>query len=160
MVRSRQIVRKLAWWLALIGYDRNDRSVSHRIYLVYAGIFWSIWFFAMFSLFAGPALRVLLWLGVSPPSQAAAVFGTLVLLGWGLYQLYQATRCSPIVFSENDAYLLCQAPVPGSATALAWLLGDWSSRPPFWAADEHRHDGLPSRIPRNQASMADMPATL
>jgi hypothetical protein len=37
MVRSRQIARKLAWWLALIGYDPHDHSLSHRIYLVYPG---------------------------------------------------------------------------------------------------------------------------
>jgi hypothetical protein len=131
MVRSRQIARKLAWWLALIGYDPHDHSLSHRIYLVYASIFYSVWLFAVFSLFAGPAITVLKALSVSSLNQAAATLSTLALLGWGLYQLWQATRRSPLVFSENDAY---QAPVPGNAVALAWLLGDWfEPAAPFWA---------------------------
>ena len=134
MVRSRQIARKLAFWLALIGYNPYDRSLTHRIYLVYAAIFMSGWLFAVLSLFAGTAADILRALGFSPVNQAAAALSTLALLGLGLYQLWQATRSSPFVFSENDAYLICQAPVPGSAVALTWFLGGWyEPAAPFWA---------------------------
>ena len=64
-------------------------------------------------------------LGITPLNQAATALITLVLLGWGLYRLWRATRLSPIVFSENDAHLICQTPVSRSSVALAWLLGDW-----------------------------------
>ncbi len=135
MVRSRQIVRKLVWWLALIGYDPHDHSLSHRIYLVYASMFLSGWFLAVFSLFSGPAGTVLQIVGVLPVNHAAAALTALVLLSWGLYQLWQATRCSPFVFSENDAHLICQTPAPGSAVALTWFLGDWfEPAAPFWAS--------------------------
>ena len=33
LVRSRQMVSDFAFWLAIIGYNRRDRSLSHRIYL-------------------------------------------------------------------------------------------------------------------------------
>ncbi len=159
MVRSRQIARKLAWWLALIGYDPHDHSLSQRIYLVYAGIFWSGWFFAIFSLFAGPAMTLLKALGVSPVDQAAAALSSLVLLSWGLYQLWQATRSSPFVFSENDAYLICQAPVPGSAVALAWFLGDWfEPAAPFWAGAVTLSIALVDYRLEHKVSIADLPA--
>lgn len=126
MVRSRQIARKLSfWWVTLSGYDARDRSLSNRIYLLYAALFWAAWFFVVFSYFAGPAIRLLLALKLASLNQAAASLGMLALLGWGLYSLYQATRRSPLVFSETDAHVLCQAPVPGEAVALLWLLGAW-----------------------------------
>jgi len=134
MVRSRQIIRKLAWWLAMIGYDLHDHSLTHRIFLVYASIFWSVWFLAMFSLFASPATILLNALSVSSLNRAAAILIALGLLAWGLVLLWKAMRRSPIVFSENDAYLICQAPVPPHAVALTWLLGDWfEPAAPFWA---------------------------
>ena len=33
-LRSRQESRKLAYWLSLVAYDRGDRSLSNRIYLL------------------------------------------------------------------------------------------------------------------------------
>lgn len=134
MVRSRQIVRKLAWWLTVLGYDHRDRSLTNRIYQVYVTIFWGWWFFVVLSLFTGPAKTILSALGFTPFSQAATLLTTLALLGWGLYKLWQATLRSPFVFSENDAHLICQTPVPRSSVALAWLLGDWFEPAlPFWA---------------------------
>jgi hypothetical protein len=134
MVRSRQIARKLVFWLALIGYNPRDHSFSHRLYLIYATIFMSGWGFAMLSLFAGAADNLLMRLGFTPVSQAAAALSTLILTIWALFLLWQVTRRSPFIFSENDAYLICQTPVPGSAVALLWFLGDWFEvAAPFWA---------------------------
>ena len=53
MVRVRQMESQFAFWLALIGYDKRDKSVTHRIYLVYAMVFMAIWVFAVFTLLAG-----------------------------------------------------------------------------------------------------------
>ena len=80
MVRSRQIARKLSfWWVTLSGYDARDRSLSNRLYLVYASLFWIIWFFVAFSYFAGPAKTILQALGITPLNQAASVLITLIV---------------------------------------------------------------------------------
>jgi len=81
---------QLAWWLALIGYNPLDHTLSQRIYLVYAGIFWSVWLWS-YQLLAGPATVVLKALNVSPIDQAAAVLSILAMVGWGMYQL-----CRPL----------------------------------------------------------------
>ncbi|HEX7975246.1 MAG TPA: hypothetical protein VF498_12620, partial [Anaerolineales bacterium] len=134
MVRSRQIARKLAFWLAAIGYNSRDRSLGHRVYLVYALIFMSGWGFAVLSLFAGATADLLNRLGFTPVNQAAAALSTLVLVAWALVLLWQVTHRSPLIFSEDDAYLICQTPAPGSAVALFWFLGDWfEPAAPFWA---------------------------
>ncbi len=161
LVRSRQIARKLTWWLTLLGYDPHDHSLAHRIYLVYASLFWGIWFFAVFSLFAGPATTVLTALGISPLNQAAVVLSLLALLSWGLFKLWQATRRSPLVFSENDAYLICQAPVPGSSVAVSWLLGDWfEAVAPFWIGAVTLSIALVDYGLEGKVSLADLPTYL
>ena len=134
MVRSRQIARKLAFWLAIIGYNTRDHSLGHRIYLVYAGIFMSGWCFAVLSLFAGAGANLLNALNFASANLAVAQMVTLTLLAWALYTLWQVTRRSPFVFSENDAYLICQTPAPRSAVAVAWFVGDWFEPAAlFWA---------------------------
>jgi hypothetical protein len=134
MVRSRQIAHKLVFWLALIGYNPRDRSLTHRIYLVYALIFMGGWGFAVLSLFAGATADLLKMIGFTPVNQAVAALSTLVLIIWALVLLWQVTRRSPFIFSENDAYLICQTPAPGRAVALFWFLGDWFEPAiPFWA---------------------------
>src|SRR5574342_104344 len=125
LVRSRQIAQKLSFWLTLIGYDPRDHSLSHRIYLVYASIFMSLWGFAMLSLVAGGAARALTLPGIGSANQAAARISLLVLVIWFFYQLWQVSRRSPFVFSEEDAYLICQTPVRRSIVAISWFLGDW-----------------------------------
>lgn len=117
--------KKLAFWLALIGYDSRDRSLSHRIYLVYASIIMSLWGFAMLSLVAGAAATGLTGTGIGSTNQAAAGLSLLVLVVWFLYQLWQVSRRSPFVFSEEDAHLMCQTPVRRSFVAVSWFAGDW-----------------------------------
>jgi len=134
MVRSRQIAQKLSFWLMLIGYDPRDTSLSHRIYLIYASIFMSLWGFAVLSLAAGATATMLTVTGFDSVNQAAARISLLILVVWSLYQLWQVSRRSPFVFSEEDAYLICQTPVKRSIVAIFWFLGDWLTQAlPFWA---------------------------
>lgn len=142
LVRSHQIASELRYWLTYIGYDRRDKSLSHKIYLGYATLFFIVWGFAMLSLlatFAGGLLKGLAagldTLGLATPlPYAAAGTVSLVLLGWWLFGAFKAGRVSPLTFSEDDAALICQAPVSRPAVALFWLLGDWiKSGPFFWA---------------------------
>jgi hypothetical protein len=134
MVRSRQIAQKLSFWLMLIGYDPHDHSLSHRIYLVYASIFMSLWGFAVLALAAGATAKMLTESGIGSANRAAAQISLFILVIWSLYQLWQVSRRSPFMFSEEDAYLICQTPVKRSFVALSWFVGDWFTRAlPFWA---------------------------
>jgi hypothetical protein len=126
LVRSRQMASDLRYWLILTGYNRADRSLSQKIYMVYAAIFFSLWGMAMLSFLASTARQVLNALGVSSILSAASGLLSLLLLGWWLYQLYRAGRSSPLAFSEDDAYLICQTPVNRRSLAFAWLIGPWA----------------------------------
>ena len=134
MVRSRQIAEKLSFWLTLIGYDPHDHSLSHRIYLIYAAVFMSLWAFAVLSLAASATAGMLTVLGIGSVNQAAAQISLLIFVIWSAYQLWQVSRRSPFVFSEEDAYLICQTPVKRSIVAISWFVGDWFAQAlPFWA---------------------------
>jgi hypothetical protein len=143
MVRSRQILSRFRFFLAIFGYDRNDRSLTHKIYLVYAAVFYTLWSFAVLSLLAGATARILEDIGrlggqpngtpISVPQMAVGI-STLGLLIWFILAAYRASRRSPIIFSEEDAYLVCQTPADRRAVALSWLAGQWPpGAAPIWA---------------------------
>jgi hypothetical protein len=133
-IRSRQMATEFRFWLAITGYNPRDRSLSQRIYLVYAAVFFSIWGFAVLSMLAAAAAGLLTGITPSAPVTAAAGLSTLALAVWGLYRLFLATRRSPIAFSEDDRYLICQTPADRRAIAIAWFPGAWiASALPFWA---------------------------
>jgi hypothetical protein len=133
MVRSRQIEQKLSFWLMLIGYNPRDKSLVHRIYLIYALIFMSLWGFAMLSLAAGTTASALALMGNGSVGQSATQVSLLILVVWFMYQFWQVSRRSPFVFSEEDAYLICQTPVKRNIVAISWFVGDWLTRAwPFW----------------------------
>jgi hypothetical protein len=133
-IRSRQMATEFRFWLAITGYNPRDHSFSQRLYLVYAAVFFTIWSFAVLSWLAVTAETLLTGFDrASPPAAAAGLLGG-VLIAWGLYRLYRATRRSPISFSEEDSYLICQGPVDRRGVALAWFPGGWiGGALPFWA---------------------------
>ncbi len=124
MLRSRQSTAKLAFWLNIIGYRRDDRSLSQRIYYVYAVIFFSIWGFAVLALLADQTGNLVRLTGFQPPSSAITIIGSLVLFSYFLVIMAQAATRSPFVFSEEDAHLICQTPADRRVVALVWLLTD------------------------------------
>ena len=126
LVRSRQMASDLRYWLILTGYNRNDRSFTQKIYMVYAAIFFSLWGMAMLSFLAETARQILNSFGVTSILAAASGLLSLLLLAWWLYQLYRAGRASPLAFSEDDAYLICQTPVSRRSLAFAWIVGPWA----------------------------------
>lgn len=134
MVRSRQIAQRLSFWLTLIGYDPHDHSLSHRIYLIYASIYVSLWAFAMLSWASSGVAIVLTALGTGSINLIAAQISLLIFVLWFIYQLWQVSRRSPFIFSQEDAFLICQTPVKRNIVALSWFVGDWLSQVlPFWA---------------------------
>jgi hypothetical protein len=77
---------------------------------------------------------VLTALGTGSVNQIAAQISLLIFVLWFLFQLWQASRRSPFIFSEEDAFLICLTPVKRNIVALSWFVGDWLGQAlPFWA---------------------------
>jgi hypothetical protein len=124
----------MRFWTATVGYDPRDRSLSHRIYLIYVIIFFSLWGFVMLALIADQLAGILSRFKGFSPIQAAIILTTVILLAEVLLRSYRYARRSPFIFSEEDAALICQTPVDRRQVALAWLFGDWiPAGLPYWA---------------------------
>jgi hypothetical protein len=134
LVRSHQLLSRMRFWTAIVGYDSRDRSVSQRIYLTYVIVFFSLWGFAMLALIADPLARVLPLVKGFSPVQVAVILTTAVLLADALLRSLHYAKRSPFNFSEEDAQLICLTPVDRRKVAIAWLLGDWFPVAlPYWA---------------------------
>jgi hypothetical protein len=121
----RRSFSRLSYWCLVLGYDFRDRSLTNRFYFVYFVLFWLVWVIAIFALLGATLAGSFGALPLGFPA------GTIVLLGawafalWGLDRFAQVTGRSPFVFSEPDAFLLCQAPVDRRSVGAAWFLLDW-----------------------------------
>jgi hypothetical protein len=124
-VRLRQIASGLRFWTAMVGYDPRDRSPSHRIYLIYLLIFFSLWGFSLLVLLAEAGVGLIVLIGPSAPSRTALWMTSTILLGGWMLACWRYVRCSPFIFSAEDSVLICQTPVDRRHVALAWMWGDW-----------------------------------
>ena len=131
MIRSKQVLASISYWLTIVGYDIRDRSASARIYLLYLIAFFSIWVLAVIffisNLMANTLSPLLASLGIVFADIVLSSCMLLLLL-WSLYSIYKATKQSPLIFSEDDAHLLCQTPADRRFVSLAWFFGEWLSR--------------------------------
>lgn len=120
---SRRTLSRLAYWLSALGYNLKDSSVVNRVYLLYFFGFWGAWGVAMLALVGGGLARGLVAVqpSVSPEALLVAVPGYLLMV-WSVITLWRVTGRSPFVFSEEDAYLVCQTPVSRRRVALAWFV--------------------------------------
>ncbi|MCB9134788.1 MAG: hypothetical protein H6636_05130 [Anaerolineales bacterium] len=135
LIFSRRNVSRLAYWLSALGYNLRDQSGSNRVYLVYFVVFWMIWVGAVFVMFGSQVAVAFTLLGLADPLRTVISFGTVVMSGWGVMQLWQAVRRSPLMFQEEDAYLLCQTPVERRTVGVAWFVQSWvGAMLPFAAA--------------------------
>ena len=130
-VRSRQEERELAYWLALAFYDPRDRSLNNRIYLIYLILFFSIWTFITLTFFASGGAFILGQLAPGDPARASLFVEVLLLGLWSACGFWQAAKRSPVVFSDQDSYLICQTPVNRWHVTLrccvAWLRAQFRS---------------------------------
>ena len=55
-------IQQNGFWTTIVGYDPQDHSLSHRIYLIYVVIFFSLWWFAVLALIADWVARIFLLL--------------------------------------------------------------------------------------------------
>lgn len=132
-LRSRQEIGELNFWLSVVAYDPNDESLSNRLYLVYLMLFFSVWIFVTLTFFASGSAMLLPLLNAQDPGKAALVVMGIILAIWNLVRLYSALKRSPVEFSDEDSYLLCQTPVSRRALVLRWFWMPWfKSAFPFW----------------------------
>jgi len=130
MIRFKQAKSSINYWLALVGYDINDRSVLSLAYLLYIIAFFGVWTLAVMFLvsdFLANTLSPLLTSKGIAFSDIVPIIGMLLLALWSIYSTYRVTNRSPLVFSEDDAHLLCQTPSDRRLVTLTWFFGDWPS---------------------------------
>lgn len=132
-LRTRQEERELTYWLSLVSYDKDDRSINNHAYLLYLILFFTAWIFVMLTFFASGG-AVFLRLFNESDTVSAAIFLEVLILGvWNVFALWQSMRRSPVVFSEQDATLICQMPVSRRQVTMRWFLMPWlKSAIPFW----------------------------
>jgi len=130
MIRSKQVLSSINYWLAIVGYNSHDRSALTRVYLFYLVAFFSAWtlvvMFFVSDLMANTLSPFLASQGIAF-TDIVPTIGTLLLFLWSLFSIHKATNRSPIVFSEDDAHLLCQTPADRRFVTLTWFFGEWSS---------------------------------
>jgi len=130
-IRSKQVLSSINYWLSIVGYDIHDHSAITRIYLFYLVVFFSAWTLAVMFLVSDFIVNTLspflASLGIAFTNIVPAI-GMLLLVLWSLFSVCKAANRSPLVFSENDAHLLCQTPADRRFITFAWFFGEWPSR--------------------------------
>ncbi len=127
-IRSKQVISSFGYWLTLVGYDIRDRSALAYIYLLYLIVFFSAWFlivmFWLSDLLANTIAPFLTYQGIAFAGLVPNI-STLLFVLWCLYLIYKAAIRSPLIFSKDDACLLCQTPADRRFITLTWLFGEW-----------------------------------
>ncbi len=124
-LRSRQEKNELGYWLSFAAYDQTDRSFINRLYLVYLFIFFIAWLFIMLVLFAEYGGMFLSIVNPSNPVGVSVCIECLALAIWNLFTVKTISSRSPMVFSENDASLVCQTPLNRQKLVFRWLWMPW-----------------------------------
>ena len=130
MICSKQVLSNINSWLAIVGYDIHDRSASERVYLLYLIAFLSTWALAVMFLISNVMANTLSPFLASQGmtfTDIVLTISMLLLILWSLCSTYKATNRSPLIFSEDDAHLLCQTPVNRRFVTLAWFFVKWPS---------------------------------
>jgi len=134
-LRTRQEEYELSYWLSIVAYNRRDRSLNNRIYLLYLILFFSVWFFVVLTFFASGGALILPLINPLNPVRAALFLEVFLLGVWSGFSFWRSTRRSPVVFSEQDEVLICQTPVSRRHLTLRWFLMPWAkSGILFWLA--------------------------
>lgn len=124
-IRSRQESEELSYWTSFVFFDPKDRSLNNWIYLIYLLVFFSIWWFIVMIWFAEAGALLLMMIYPTSPVSLAVALELIVLLVWFLVFTYQSLRRSPVKFSEEDSYLVCQMPLNPQWLVLRWFAMPW-----------------------------------
>jgi hypothetical protein len=130
----RRTFSRLAYWFQALGLNLRDHSLSNLLYFVYFCAFWLFWIVAVFALLGSALVRAFEFFPETLTSTLATQMGAFILAAWGLIEFWRVTGRSPFVFSEPDAYLLCQTPANRRSVGMAWFLMDWFGTAILFAA--------------------------
>lgn len=133
-IRGRRLADQFAFFLAIVGYDPDEKTWDSWFYLIYLFVFFGFIGFGILAYFSDLVARPLSTLPPADPHTAAVAVSTLVFLIWTLWKLYRFGRTSPLVFSENDTHILCQSPIDRRAVVYPWLFADWVLPMVLWAS--------------------------
>ncbi|MCB5229250.1 MAG: hypothetical protein LHW44_04170 [Candidatus Cloacimonetes bacterium] len=123
-LRFRQEKQELNHWLSY-AFVPQERSWENTLYLIYLAIFFSVWWFVVLVFFAGGGATILTGINPEKPHLVAIIFELCAFLIWFVFAGYRGLRRSPVVFSEEDAYLVCQMPLNPRKVCLRWMLIPW-----------------------------------
>lgn len=124
-IRFRQESEELSYWTSFVYFDPKDRSFNSRLYLVYLLVFFSVWWFIVMIWFADAGAMLMTAIYPSSPVSLAVALVLVVLLVWFVVSMIQSLRRSPVEFSGEDAYLVCQMPLNPQWLVLRWLAMPW-----------------------------------
>ena len=124
-LRGRQERSDLRYWLALVSYDPEEKTVSNKFYLLYLVIFFTIWFFLVLVYFAQAFLGLFRLVEPMPASTVSSLLLMITFASFGLYLIIKTTWRSPLIFSEEHRYLLCQQPFPPRTIVFRWWQQPW-----------------------------------
>ncbi len=132
-LRARQLMAKYKFWVAIVGYDPDDKSANAKFYLVYLVIFLGVWGVACMAMLASTVAGALQMISPAAPAIAATLLMAGLMLLWWLWTMFSAAKTSPLRFSAEDATQVCMMPVSRRAVTFAWMLLDWLMNAiPFW----------------------------
>lgn len=124
-LRSKQEYSDLRYWLGIVNYDPEERNFTNRVYLVYLILFFSIWFLIVL-MFLASSLQRFLPLAAPMPAITVSILALLIsFLGFFLGNLIRSTLRSPLIFSEDHRFLLCQQPIPSRPLVFRWIITPW-----------------------------------
>ncbi len=129
LLRSNALLRELRFWLVLLGYDPQARRFRSASYLAYALTLFLLWVGMVFLWFTDVLARFLVILPEITSAGNALILGSLAILVFLFAELYQATQRSPLVFTEQDAHLICMTPSTGGGCP-DWFAETWVSHTP------------------------------
>jgi hypothetical protein len=130
----RRTFSRLAYWFQALGFNLRDHSLTNLLYFVYFCAFWLVWIVAVFALLGSALVGAFEFFPGTLTSTLATLMGAFILAAWGLIEFWRVTGRSPFVFSEPDAYLLCQTPANRRSVGMAWFLMDWFGTAILFAA--------------------------
>lgn len=133
-IRGRRLADQFAFFLAIVGYDPDEKTWDSWFYLIYLFVFFGFIGFGVLAYFSDLVARPLSTLPNDESHAAAVAVSTLVFLVWLLWKLYRFGRTSPLVFSENDTHILCQSSIDRRAVVYPWLFAEWVLPMVVWAA--------------------------
>ncbi len=124
---------ELVYWLSIVAYDKDDHSFNNRVYLIYLFLFFSAWTFMVLIFFAQGGAVVLGFINAADPVRGAIFLEILFLGLWNLASCWRAMKKSPVIFSKQDAALICQMPVNRRQVVMRWFFLPWlKSALPIW----------------------------